>query len=221
MGPLIPAIVAAGASLLGGAQANKAKAQQAGEQRAWEEEMSNTSYQRAVRDMSAAGINPMLAYVQGGASTPSGASSNPEDVISPAVNSAMAARRLTTEIELMKSQQKNVDMSTEKLFFERGAARADAYSKSLLYDVMNENRDAVVSKMLAEASSAVSGAAIARDAVPKAHVMGDAWRGADNFLSGAADKGSSFLGDLLRSFSDFSAKQKSQQRERGQTGAFH
>lgn len=46
---------------------------QAAANRAWQEKMSNTSYQRAVEDMRKAGINPILAYTQGGASTPSGA----------------------------------------------------------------------------------------------------------------------------------------------------
>ena len=52
---------------------NKALAK---ESRDWQEMMANTAYQRAVKDMQAAGINPILAYSQGGAAVPGGATAS-------------------------------------------------------------------------------------------------------------------------------------------------
>ena len=51
-------------------------AEQAQIQRDYEERLANTSYQRAVKDLRAAGLNPYLAYGQGGADTPYGYASS-------------------------------------------------------------------------------------------------------------------------------------------------
>lgn len=113
--PVIGAAIAGGAlEVLGGLFSNSSAKKEAQRNRDFQERMSNTSYQRGVADLKAAGLNPMLAYMKGGADTPSGATAdieNPARGVGQLASSAAAAARVG---DLIKAQTYQANMSGDK-----------------------------------------------------------------------------------------------------------
>lgn len=72
VGSLGSAAIGGGLSFLGQSSANQVNQAMAREQMDFQERMSNTQYQRAVKDLEAAGLNPMMAYGNIHTSSPSG-----------------------------------------------------------------------------------------------------------------------------------------------------
>ena len=83
---------------------NRSNQRIANNQMAFQDRMSSTAYQRATQDMRKAGLNPILAYQQGGASTPQGASFEAQNELAPAISSALEVRRQNADIKAIKEQ---------------------------------------------------------------------------------------------------------------------
>lgn len=96
-------------------EANAFTADEAQKQRDWEEYMSNTAYQRQVKDMQAAGVNPAMAMSSsGGASTPSGSAASsvsPGGIAS--FSDLMQLLLLPVQKKLLLSQAKQAEAQGE------------------------------------------------------------------------------------------------------------
>lgn len=101
--------------------ANVAAAERAYAAQQFSEHMSSTAYQRAMKDMEKAGLNPILAYQQGGASSPQGVAApvqmaqleNEMEALGEGVSSAAQKAKDAQTVDLIREQSKNTQSQTE------------------------------------------------------------------------------------------------------------
>lgn len=115
--------------------ANKQNIALAKENREWQERMSNTAYQRGMADMREAGLNPMLAFQQGGASAPTSAAATVQAASATGLGSAIgqvagiginAAQR-----QIQLDQQQAMNESTIRLQETQAAQNAANTAKAV------------------------------------------------------------------------------------------
>lgn len=124
-------------------QTNASNAAMAEQQMRFQEQMSSTAYQRGTADMSAAGLNPMLAYSQGGASSPGGSTAQMGNELGGAMSSALSVAQTIASLEnvnsqtdFQRAQTANALASAEKIQEEIGATSASAeYTRDLARNV--------------------------------------------------------------------------------------
>lgn len=139
-------IAAGGAGIIGGIMQNRANESMAQRQMDFQQAMSNTAHQREVKDLRAAGLNPILS-VHGGASTPNGTMANMVNPFSDLANTALESGKLSNEMKKTGSQ---LDVNRAIIGAQEASAKRDQSNAKML-DKQAETIDAQLGAIKAKA----------------------------------------------------------------------
>lgn len=131
---VIPAFV----GYYGQQQTNSAQSAQAQRQMDFQAEQSGSSYQRGVADMKAAGLNPMLAYSQGGASSGAGAQAQIGNEVQAGMSSAMQVAMTKAQLGQLVSQTELTQAQTSKTEQDTQLSEADTILRNTQNRTENE-----------------------------------------------------------------------------------
>ena len=180
------AVLGAGAmSYFGSKETNDTNAWIAKQQMNFQERMSSTAYQRATEDMRKAGINPILAASQGGASTPPGASYQAQNELGSVVSSAMEARRLNAEIDAIKEGVQTQKVSQQTQLTEQEKNR----SQIALNEAIKRQSLSQAQLNSASARNVSTQESLARTQMPKASFKEKLWNAITHPISSAKSLG--------------------------------
>lgn len=125
------AVISAAGSLAGSAMASGSSAKSVRDQMTFQYNMATTAHQREVADLRAAGLNPILSGTGGpGGATPAGASMTMPDVITPAINTGLAAERNRADVDNIEAETKRKTAETRTLENQWFLQNADIYLKN-------------------------------------------------------------------------------------------
>lgn len=104
--------IAGGLGFLGQTSANRENRREAQRNRDWNERMAGSNYQRMMKDMESAGLNPILGLSSGGSAVPGGANANSQSSTEKGVGSALEARRLRADLANLEAMNKKINSDT-------------------------------------------------------------------------------------------------------------
>lgn len=129
------------------------------------ERMAGSTFQRGMADMRSAGLNPILAFKQGGAPSPGGVSASGAagtssvvpaiDEVGPAVASALQTKRLGQELDNMRAIEARTKEERERTWEDKKKVRQDRLTSQANEQLLRNQNELTAIEKVKRANEAI------------------------------------------------------------------